>query len=248
MRIAEPPVSGIIFDFDGVMADTIPKHEEFRSALAADFPGMNPGHAGKNAITELRALGFSNEKIEEYLRGWQECEVAAKIKIFPGMNELLSALNQKGVFCGALTNRGPRPHNLRLFKDCGLELQHLNFFVLHKEGVLPSLVRGHESCIYDKYSDKYYCLTPYCKPDPLAIMPVYRLLSRLPGFPESLYYAGDSKLDLKFTKNVGIRFIGTLSGNVNDPDEWLEAGLDELNGDIIVGNIAEISQMDFRTG
>ncbi len=241
----------VIFDGDGVLFDTIPSHRKIQKLIDSEFPDLVYENKGRNATGFLRDLlksrGMPPEQIEaaltKYLARWEERERELKPRIFSATNDTLAYLKSKKIFCGALTNRAPRNHNLRFFKDSGLDLKLLDFFILHKKGSAASFDQGHEECIYDKYSEYTYCLTPFAKPNPFAIMPVHHELSRLSGYPRCVVMWGDNIVDMEFAKGNGYKFVGVLSGVINNPDEWIAAGLHEASGDRIVKDISELTKI-----
>lgn len=239
----------VIFDWDGVLFDSTLAHRNIREDLEFEFPRLVESSKGRNAQEfleeKLRDGGLSeikiNAVIKRYFEAWNDLESRYALKIFKGANELLSLLKEKHIRRGVISNRGPDRHNFKIFKNSDLALVLLDFFVIYMDKALPSLEKGHEDCFFDsRHSWIKYCLTPFSKPNPLALSPVRQMLSGLPDYPGSVYYVGDNSIDLEFARGNNFKFIGVLSGEVSYRNGWLSAGLDESRGDMIVKDIGEL--------
>jgi phosphoglycolate phosphatase len=186
----------VLFDLDGTLIDSLEDLGQAVNRALADlgYPGHGleryrecigegarrlveralPGAVrGDRALVE-RAL----ERYQaHYAEGWRE-----HTKVYPGMERLLSLLEERGVKCGVISNK---PH--RFTEWC---VEH--FFPGHRFEV----VLGQRNEVPRK-------------PDPAAAR---EALERLGVTREQAAYVGDSGVDMQFAKAAGMRAVGVAWG------------------------------------
>lgn len=238
MVFQEP--SAVIFDWDGVLCNSIPSHKKMEKILKVEFGELAKSNGGKNMRDFLNSQNASEETIAKYFKRWEELEKTFGAPAHVGANEILTILNERDILCGALSARGPYPYNFRTFEESGINLSLLSFFVLYNSKKEKGLF---VDATYDQTSGKTYQLSPFSKPHELAAIPIQWMLERHHNYPHSVVYVGDNIIDLEYAIKNEFRFVGVLSGEVKSPEEWVYAGLSESNGDIIVNNINELLQI-----
>lgn len=230
----------VIFDGDGVIFDTREIHQKIRRLLNR----LNFIFGSENEISPLRGQemrtaleksGLNRFQFFLYIRIWRLAEFFYRPKLINGANELIAALKREGRVVGLLTNRGSRACRLAILRG-GLDWRRLDFIVTCDPSLSPRAVRKLSRRAFpNQYSGDF------AKPDGRAVLPVRHLLRHLPGYPRSVYYVGDNLIDLNFARANGFRFIAVLSGNIQDPSVWLNAG-----ADLIIGNITSLGQEGLR--
>src|SRR3989338_10016819 len=126
----------VIFDFDGTIADTLPKIFELYNKYANEFnlPVLNRKEAeelrNKSAFEIIKSFGISIIKIPEIAnRVLSELKKSiTQIKIFKGMDEVLNSIKARGFQLGLLTS------NSQENVDKYLDYHKLDFFdFVHSE-------------------------------------------------------------------------------------------------------------------
>lgn len=235
--MAKTKPEAVIFDWDGVLCDSNNTHKKIREVLSPEFGYLTENSHGKSAREFLVAKGADGATIAKYFEQWENLEKQFGASAFPDAAKTLVSLKIRGILCGALSNRGPYKHNFRTFAESGLNLNLLSFFILYNSPAYSG-VYGEE--FYDETSRFYYQLSPFRKPDKSAVLPVQDLLMNCPGYPNSVLCVGDNIIDLEFARANGFKFVGVLSGDINEPSEWRRGGLDFGHGDMIIKDIGEL--------
>lgn len=222
----------VIFDGDGVIFDDIGIRDEIRRRLKEHFHlEREIESCGYEVMAVLSRLGFSREFAAAYLQMWERFETECGVRVFPGVNGLLRELRQKEIVLGIVTNRRVSFHNLRIFGNSGLELNLLDFFIM-QSGQANSFFEVWQPG-YQSYWHPIYRISEFPKPDHRSVEPALGQLKRLKNFPESVWYVGDSLVDLEFAKGNHFNFVGVLSGAVTDPEFWHGNFADIVVRDII---------------
>ncbi|OGK26198.1 hypothetical protein A2954_04395 [Candidatus Roizmanbacteria bacterium RIFCSPLOWO2_01_FULL_37_12] len=126
----------VIFDFDGTIADTLPKIFELYNKYANEFnlPVLNRKEAeelrNKSAFEIIKSFGISIIKIPAIAnRVLSELKKSiTQIKIFKGMDEVLNSIKARGFQLGLLTS------NSQENVDKYLDYHKLDFFdFVHSE-------------------------------------------------------------------------------------------------------------------
>lgn len=211
-------IDTVLFDLDGTLVDTAPDMghalnvllgEYGREPLAADVirPWVSHGSRG------LIHLGFGEApegaRFEEYKARFltlYEARVCADSRLFEGMTDVLSYLEDHGLPWGIVTNK---PHYLTLAL-----LEALN---LHNR--VACVVSG------DSIAER--------KPHPAPLLHACRQIGRAPA---GCVYIGDAQRDIEAGTRAGMATLVALFGYLNDlddPAEWGATGLVETPADII---------------
>ena len=208
---ASEPVSGIIFDLDGTLADTIADLAGAVNATLAehmlptfmleDFKLMVGDGFSALMQKALPALLASDPGIFESLvataRSRYQAECLETTEPFPGILELLSRLGSQGVACAVLSNK---PQSLSLMI---VEALFPGFPFVAVLGERPGIPR---------------------KPDPQGALEI----ARMAGIPaRSWALVGDSGIDMRTAARAGMRAWGAAWG-YRSAEELLEGGAESL--------------------
>lgn len=198
-------ISGILFDLDGTLADTAPdlayalnqtlQHFD-RSPLPFEVIRPVVSHGGRALIE----LGFSctpehkdYEAIRQYLLDVYLKNIARETRLFPGIPELLTTLEEQSVPWGVVTNK-PGWLTDPLMK--ALNLTH------------------RAACIVSGDT------TAHSKPHP---EPLFYACKQSGIHANHCLYVGDAQRDIEAGKAAGMTTIGALFGYIltdEDPKDW----------------------------
>lgn len=132
-RTTGSQVSAVLFDLDGTLVDTAPDFTAVLHQLCAD-QGVNPPSdiailatvsSGARALVELTfqlapgARGFDTLH-QSLLNAYMEQLQHTRSALYPDMEELLTALERKGIRWGVVTNK-PERFSLPLLQKLALE-------------------------------------------------------------------------------------------------------------------------------
>lgn len=182
-----------VFDLDGTLCDTI--HDVAKSinyGLAQyDLPPhpasdyiqyLSAGSLVRCAIGEVRYTRELLEKVRDAYMAYYGEHMADTTQPFPGIAELVAALNRKGITCGVLTNK--RDTNAK--KLIGSVFKKGSFrFVVGNSKLYPA------------------------KPDPTSLNV---LLSAYNVTNEECLFIGDSGIDMKTAKSADVKCVGVSWG------------------------------------
>jgi phosphoglycolate phosphatase len=209
---------GVLFDLDGTLADTAPDMAyalnrvlESRGRAPLSFEQIRPhvSHGGKAMIQA--GFGLTPEDAEfaplrqEFLDIYRD-NVANDTRLFPGTKELLTALDQRAIPWGIVTNK-PAWLTDPLMTELGLE--------------------GRAACIVSGDT------TPRAKPHPEPILHACRRIQRS---AERCFYVGDAARDIAAGRAAGTHTLVALFGYLADDDEpetWGADGMIEHPLDIL---------------
>ncbi len=184
----------MLFDFDGTLADTAADLSRalnrLRSARGlADLPleDLRP-HASSGVRGLIGAgLGIAPEHAEfkplrEAFLEHYENEICVDTRLFPGMIELLAALEARRVRWGIVTNKSTRLTRL-LVRELGLEAR------------VACVVCGDT--------------TPHLKPNPASLL---HAAGELALAPRECIYLGDDLRDIQAAHAAGMRSVAVAWG------------------------------------
>ena len=213
----------VLFDFDGTLADTAAdlsralNHlrtargqeklplEELRPHASSGVRGLI--EAGLGILPdhpEFKALR------ESFLKHYAE-EICVDTRLFPGMGELLAALEARGLRWGIVTNKSTL-------------LTQMIVKALRLEDRAACVVCGDT--------------TPHLKPNPASLLHAARELTLAPA---NCVYLGDDKRDVDAARAAGMRSVAVEWGYGSSLQDWnadaiigspldLVTQLDELSG------------------
>ena len=194
----------VLFDLDGTLIDTAPEMHLSINALLEEEgldplpyksirPHVSNGVMGifNNTFDEIPKLG--GRRFNRYLDIYEE-HLGMNAQVFPGMREVIGAIESKGIPWGIVTNKSKR-FVMPL-------LEKLNLF-------------DRASCVVcGDTTDKI-------KPDPEPINHALLLLNTKSS--KNSFYIGDSKKDVDAAKSAGISSIACTYGYIDDltnPKDW----------------------------
>lgn len=205
-------IKAVLFDLDGTFADTAPdlgdalnRQRASRGLAPLPLEVIRP-EASAGARGLLR-IGFGivpedegyDAMREEFLELYAR-NLCRETRLFPGIPELLGALESRGLPWGIVTNK---PHRFT-------------------QPLLEKLNVGQRAaCIVSGDT------TPHPKPHPEPLLAAARALSAPPG---ECVYVGDDKRDVEACLAAGMRSVVALYGylgNGTDPATWGADGLIE---------------------
>ncbi len=206
---APPPgqvrIRNILFDLDGTLADTAPDlalalNTLLRQEGLPALPYEPIRLAVSNGSKALMRAGFDIAPgdprfaaLHERLLDLYQGEIARHTRLFPGMDEVLSALERHGVSWGVVTNK-PAFLTEPLMRALGLDTR------------AACIVSG-DSTAHGK---------PH--PDPLLLA-----CGRIGIAPAESLYIGDAERDIEAARRAGMRSLVALFGYIpphEDPARW----------------------------
>ena len=192
----------VLFDFDGTLADTaadlsraLNRVRGARGLAGLPLAQLRP-HASAGARGLIGAgLGIAPEHLEYHaLRQafleYYENELCVDTRLFPGMLELLAALEARRLQWGIVTNKSTRLTRL-LVKELGLE--------------------SRVACVVCGDS------TPHLKPNPASLLHAARELALA---PRECVYLGDDLRDIQAARSAGMRCIAVEWGYGEGLPAW----------------------------
>ena len=178
-------INTVLFDFDGTVMDT---NDVIIASWQHTFKTITGKKRPVNEILETMGEPLSvtmtrlfpnmdeDEAVSIY-RSYHRDNFGERIKLFPGMKELLCTLKEKGYKIGLVTSR-----------------------------LTTKTMQGLEKYNIKKYFDVIVTAddTTKHKPDP---EPVNITLEKLGSLPEESIMVGDTKYDIQCAKNAGIKSV-----------------------------------------
>jgi phosphoglycolate phosphatase len=200
-----PAIQAILFDLDGTLADTAPDMARTVNAMLAarrrspvPLEVVRP-HVSKGARGMIgAAFGVTPEHAdfaamrEEFLAVYAD-NLCVDTRLFPGMDELLDLLDERGLAWGVVTNK----------------FEHLARSVLGGLGLASrtAVLVGGDTCARAK---------PF--PDPLL-----HAAERLALSPTAILYVGDDERDVQAARAAGMPVLAAGYGYLGDgpgPARW----------------------------
>jgi N-acetyl-D-muramate 6-phosphate phosphatase len=199
-------ISGVLFDLDGTLVDTVPdlaralnsllaRHQQptlpvarIREVVTFGCAGLIP--LGFNISTDhLRYPQLARDFLALY-----ENDISQESRPFEGITTVLDALNHAKIPWGIVTNKA----------------EHLARKVVTELGLMPDC-----ACLIGGDT------TPFSKPEPEPLYAACRLLERS---PEDCVFIGDSPLDIEAARRANMPSIAALYGylpaNSSPTESW----------------------------
>lgn len=211
-------IRNILFDLDGTLADTAPDLALALNTLRAQ-EGLTPlpdepiRLAVSNGSNALVRLGFDIPPgeprftaLRERLLDLYQGHIASRTRLFPGMEGVLAALEQRGLCWGVVTNK-PAFLTDPLMRELGLD--------------------ARAACIISGDS------TTHGKPHPAPLLLACEQVGIAPA--ESLY-VGDAERDVEAGRRAGMHTLVALFGYIPprvDPAHWSADAMIETPGQLL---------------
>ena len=192
----------VLFDFDGTLADTAAdlsralNHLRIARGLEkSPLEKLRP-HASSGARGLIEAgLGILPDHPEfkalreSFLRHYED-EICVDTRLFPGMGELLAALEARGLRWGIVTNKSTN-------------LTQMIVKALRLEGRAACVVCGDT--------------TPHLKPNPASLL---HAAGELALAPADCIYLGDDLRDVQAARAAGMRSVAVEWGYGSGLEAW----------------------------
>jgi len=192
----------ILFDLDGTLADTAPdlgaalNHLRVKEGLSPLTLPEFRGYASSGARGLLK-VGFGllpedsrYESMRNAFLDFYEAHICVESRLFPGMTELLGAIEKRGLRWGVVTNKSKR----------------------FTPRVLAALeVDKRASCIVCGDS------TPHLKPHPASLQLAARELELDPA---ECVYVGDDLRDMQAARAAGMHSVAAAWGYGDAVESW----------------------------
>jgi 2-phosphoglycolate phosphatase len=192
----------ILFDFDGTLADTasdlarpLNRLRAARGLAGLPLETLRPfASAGARGLLEA-GLGIlpdhpEYKQLREAFLEHYENEICIDTRLFPGMLELLSALEARRLRWGIVTNKSARLTQL-LVRELGLEAR------------VACVVCGNT--------------TAHLKPHPASLL---HAAAELALAPRECVYLGDDLRDVQAARAAGMRSVAVGWGYGGDVESW----------------------------
>jgi len=195
----------VLFDLDGTLADTAPdlvaalnrlrsEHGLAALPLRTARPYASSGARGLLQIGfDLKPDDSRFELLRDAFLDHYEARVCVETRLFPGMLELLAAIEQRGMPWGIVTNKSSR-FTPRIVAALGLE--------------------ARAACVVCGDT------TPHIKPHPASLLHAARQLALEPA---QCWYVGDDLRDVQAAHAAGMRSVAVKYGYLGTgsaPREW----------------------------
>ncbi len=210
-------LAAVLFDLDGTFADTAPDLARALNTMRArrGLPPL-PAHETR-PVTSLGARGMLGVGFgiapghpdfpamrDEFLDLYEQ-HLCVETRLFPGTEELLRAIEARGLRWGIVTNKAER-------------------FAIPLMRLLDTASRC--ACVIGGDT------TGKTKPDPEPLLAACRAIDCMPG---QCIYAGDDERDIQAGRAAGMRTIAVRYGYLNgrSPDTWGADAIIEQPQDLI---------------
>lgn len=211
---------GICFDLDGTLIDSGPGGlaQLCKVAKILNLPMNEEIEAILRLMwgqhpSSLIKTAWPDTNITQFYKQWEDLDIAEPWPIFPGTKKVLKKLF-KEFYLSILTSRN--------FRTAMAQLKHndlLKFF---------GLVITADS-------------SPYKKPDPRSIEPIFDKYKGAGVNPKHVIFIGDTvEGDWKLAQAVGIEFFAVLSGGMDTREKFLTAGVPE---DHVIDSVADLPRI-----
>jgi N-acetyl-D-muramate 6-phosphate phosphatase len=201
-KVRNDGTRAVLFDFDGTLADTaadlarpLNRLRAARGLPAMPFESLRPfASAGARGLIEA-GLGILPEHPEfkslreAFLKYYAE-DICVDTRLFPGMDELLAAIEASGLRWGIVTNKSTN-------------LTRLLVAALKLEARVACVVCGDT--------------TPYLKPNPASLLHAAKEIALA---PKDCIYLGDDLRDVQAARAAGMRSVAVEWGYGKDLESW----------------------------
>ena len=210
-------IKAVLFDLDGTLADTAPDLGRAVNHMRGTR-GLPPlPLSATRPVTSLGARGLLNAGFgitpghseyasmrKEFLELYER-DICIETRLFPGMPELLHALEARSVCWGVVTNKA----------------EHLARLLLKEVGLTPRC-----ACIIGGDT------TPYLKPHPAPLLSASSTIRQEAG---GCLYVGDDLRDIEAGRAAGMKVAAARWGYLNggDPASWKADWLLEQPQDVL---------------
>ena len=205
----------VLFDFDGTLADTaadlsraLNRLRRARGLAELALEQLRP-HASAGARGLIGAgLGIAPEDaryraLREAFLEHYENDICVDTRLFPGMLELLAAIEARQLRWGIVTNKSTHLTRL-LVRALGLEAR------------VACVVCGDT--------------TPHLKPNPAPLLHAARELALA---PRECVYLGDDLRDIQAARSAGMRAVAVTWGYGGEVHEWNADAVVDRPADLI---------------
>ena len=178
-------INTVLFDFDGTIMDTYDViicswQHTFRAIYGRERPVDEILSTMGEPLAFTMARMFPDVDVDEAIsiyRSYHRDNFGARIKLFPGMKDLLSSLKERGYRLGLVTSR-----------------------------LTTTTLEGLEKYEIKDYFDAIITAddTEKHKPDP---EPVIMTLKKLGAGPEESIMVGDTRFDILCARNAGVKSV-----------------------------------------
>jgi len=192
----------VLFDFDGTLADTaadlsraVNRLRSARGLEELPLAALRP-HASAGARGLIAAgLGIAADDAEfgplrEAFLDQYESAICVDTRLFPGILDLLSALEARQLLWGVVTNKSAR-FTHPLLRELGLD--------------------ARAACVVCGDT------TPHLKPNPASLL---HAAQELDLAPRDCVYLGDDLRDIQAARSAGMRAVAVTWGYGGDVHEW----------------------------
>jgi phosphoglycolate phosphatase-like HAD superfamily hydrolase len=189
--------SHLFYDFDGVLADSLPAHILFlrdmaeKFNLAIDLPNPSDHERSRTIVSTpmskfFRKAGFPIERIEELDKIYEQTfgtDPRYSFDLFPGVAEIIDYLSEQEFFQGIISSN-------------------------HRNNIFPVLQKNEILGKFNSITDR------------ADLKERNRSKSEELGFnwwtldiwPKDLVYVGDTESDYQHAKSAGVNFVGAGYG------------------------------------
>ncbi len=195
----------VLFDFDGTLDNSTRSTINYIIAKmkrlhlhppSHDFIRRLWGKPYKDVMSEVRwHCHWSEEGLQKYFDDISPVE--EKISPFPGIDNLIFTLYEKGIVLGIISNRGDSLSSI--IERCNINPSYF------------AVIQNLKGCDFHK-------------PDPRVFEKAIELGNILEIKKEQILYVGDTLIDYEASMKAGIRFVGITSG-ATTKEEFIKTGL-----------------------
>jgi len=222
-------IKAVLFDCDGTILDNKKiQHRLYRQMINKFRLKGHQELNGGNIVIWLKSLGWSIQKIKQFLRHLVDSELRANVKIFRGTNEVLIYLKERGILTSIVTNRSTCLEYFQILESARLDTRLIDLY-LNCDPLPPRF--DHR-----KKPPQNHFSTLYPKPNVKFITPILTKLEILNGFPKSVLMIGDHMVDFQLAQKLGFCFVGVLSGAIKRNCEWRNIG----HKGLVIQNVSEL--------
>lgn len=201
-------LKAVLFDLDGTLVDTAPDLTYCLNLVRKDInlppislKTLRPhaAHGSKvmidNGLSEITSPD-EREKLRDQFLNYYQNNLSVKSKLFPGMTQVLTYLNQNNLAWGVVTNKSER----------------FTFPLLAQLNLSPT-----NRCIVSGDT------TPKMKPDPEPMLYACNILDIA---AENCLYIGDAERDIIAGNNVNMKTMAALFGYIHSSENPYQWGAD----------------------